>query len=345
MVFGEAAYAQTQLPEVVVPEAKPKPKPAAVPHRARTGPTAPTGPAAPTVPAAPASPTSVAAARNNVFDQARSNIYTTIGTTFDSKTHDTIESLPQSINQTVEKVLLQAPGVSQDSAVSGLLHVRNDHANVQFRINGVMLPDGITGFGSVLESGFIGSLSLVTGALPAEFGLRTVGLVDITTRTDVFNNSGTVSLYGGTQATITPYVEYGGTFGGNCPSTAPTAAKAPTPNVDCLPGVQYYSIGRYLQTDEGLENATDRYRPIHDFSTREAGFAYMSAFIDSTTRVSMIEGTAINNFQIPDRPGLPVGQSGNPRAMLTTIPNAERQRRPTTRLMNTLCRRGRVKAD
>jgi hypothetical protein len=38
----------------------------------------------------------------------------------------------------------------------------------------------------------------------------------------------------------------------------------------------------------------------------------MSAFIDSTTRVSMIEGTAINNFQIPDRPGLPVGQSGNP---------------------------------
>jgi hypothetical protein len=66
-----------------------------------------------------------------------------------------------------------------------LFHVRNDHANVQFRINGVMLPDGISGFGSVLESGFIGSMSLVTGALPAEFGLRTVGLVDITTRTDV----------------------------------------------------------------------------------------------------------------------------------------------------------------
>ena len=273
---------------------------------------APTGPAAPTVPVEAAAPTSVAAARNNVFDQARSNIYTTIGTTSDTKTHDTIASLPQSINQTVEKVLLQAPGVTQDSQVAGAIHVRNDHANVQFRINGVMLPDGVTGFGSVFESGFIGSLSLVTGALPAAFGLRTVGLVDITTRTDVFNNSGTISLYGGTQGTITPYVEYGGTFGGNCPSTAPTAAKAPTPNVDCFPGVQYYFIGRYLQTEEGLENATGNYHPIHDFSTKEGGFAYMSAFIDPTTRISMIEGTAINNFQVPDRPGLPVGQSGNP---------------------------------
>jgi hypothetical protein len=32
---------------------------------------------------------------------------------------------------------MQAPGVSQDSAASGLVHVRNNHANVQFRINGV----------------------------------------------------------------------------------------------------------------------------------------------------------------------------------------------------------------
>ena len=47
-----------------------------------------------------------------------------------------------------------------------------------------MLPDGVTGFGSILETNLIGTISLVTGALPAEFGLRTVGLVDITTRTD-----------------------------------------------------------------------------------------------------------------------------------------------------------------
>ena len=80
---------------------------------------------------------------------------------------DTIEALPQGTNATVERVLLQAPGVSQDSAASGLFHVRNDHANAQFRIDGVMLPDGVTGFGSVLDTDLIGSISLITGALPA----------------------------------------------------------------------------------------------------------------------------------------------------------------------------------
>jgi outer membrane receptor protein involved in Fe transport len=316
--LSEVVMAQTNLPEVQVHRPKERPKPAAAEKRraTRRGP-APSQPAPTPTPeqAAAAAAEAVAhatAAKANSFDQARSNLYTTIGTTSDTITHDTIQALPQSINQTVEKVLLQAPGVSQDSLASGALHVRNDHANVQFRINGVMLPDGVTGFGSPLESGWIGSMSLVTGALPATYGLRTVGLVDITTRTDLFNNSGTVGFYGGAQGTITPYVEYGGTFGGNCPSAAPGVGKAPSLTADCLPGVQYYFIGRYLQTTEGLENATAAYHPIHDFSTQEKGFAYMSAFIDPTTRVSMIEGTSISNFQIPDRPGQPVGQMGNP---------------------------------
>ena len=51
--------------------------------------------------------------------------------------------------------MLQAPGVSQDFAASGLLHVRNDHANVQFRFNGVMLPDGVTGFGSIIDASIL----------------------------------------------------------------------------------------------------------------------------------------------------------------------------------------------
>ncbi len=38
----------------------------------------------------------------------------------------------------------------------------------------------------------------------------------------------------------------------------------------------------------------------------------MSAFIDASTRLSLIMGTAINAFQIPDVPGQPVGQMGNP---------------------------------
>ena len=249
------------------------------------------------------------AEKAKAFDAARSNLYTTIGTTSYAISHDDVQKMPQGTNQPVEKVLLQAPGVSQDSAASGLLHVRNDHANVQFRINGVMLPDGVTGFGSILETSLIGKISLVTGALPAQFGLRTVGLIDITTRTDVFTNSGSISPYGGSRGTFAPQLEYGGTFGGDCGSAAPAPGMSAA---NCFPGVQYYFVGRYVQTQEGIENSTPSVNPIHDFSQQEKGFGYMSAFIDNSTRLSLITGTAINAFQIPDVPGQPVGQTGNP---------------------------------
>jgi outer membrane receptor protein involved in Fe transport len=300
--LDQALRAQEKLPEVVV-EA---PKQVAKPQRPKPGAAASRRPASRPTVAASTSPPSAAAqltAKGQKFDQARSNIFTTIGTTSDTISHDTIQDLPLGTNAPVEKVLLQAPGVSQDSAASGLLHVRNDHANVQYRINGILLPDGVTGFGSIFDTSFIGSMSLVTGALPAEYGLRTVGLVDITTRTDLFNNSGSVSMYGGSHGTIQPSFEYGGTFGGTCPATAASPTKAPPASADCFAGVQYYFTGNYLQNTLGLENPTSAYNAIHDFSQQERGFAYMSAFVDPTTRVSLIAGTSNNDFQIPNNPG------------------------------------------
>ncbi len=306
IVIAAAApgQAQVNLPQLTITAAKPKPKPRPRPRpvvAVRT-PTAP-----------PLTATQQLQAKSNGFDQARSNLYTTIGTTSDTLTHDTLQVLPQGTNTTVEKVLLQAPGVSQDSAASGLLHVRNDHANVQVRINGIMLPDGVTGFGSVLDPSLIGSISLITGALPAEFGLRTVGLIDITTRNDIFNNSGSVSFYGGSRGTLEPSFEYGGTFGSTCPSTtAPVVGKALPLTENCFPGVQYFFTGRYLQTTEGIESATPSLNAIHDFSQQEKGFGYMSTFIDPATRLSLITGTSTSTFQIPNVPGQPVGQMGNP---------------------------------
>ena len=139
--LGGAALAQVALPEIAVTSSREKPKPRPVARPAASAPVV-----------APLTPAEQALAKNNAFDQSRSNLYTTIGTTSSTQTHATIDALPQGTNRPVEKVLLQAPGVSQDSAASGSLHVRNDHANLQFRINGVMLPDGVTGFGSFLDT-------------------------------------------------------------------------------------------------------------------------------------------------------------------------------------------------
>ena len=324
MICGGAgiARAQTSTPAGNAPTVLPEtrvaaPKQAAKPAK-RTPRVVSRGAATPPQTPPPLSPAAQLEAKSSTFDQSRSNLYTTAGTTSDTISHDAIQNLPQGAEQPVEKVLLQAPGVSQDSAASGLLHVRNDHANVQFRINGVMLPDGVTGFGSIFDTSFIGSMALVTGALPAEFGLRTVGLVDINTRNDIFNNSGSVSMYGGSHGTVSPSFEYGGTYGGNCAAapaagTTPTYVKAPAAsNPDCFPGVQYYLTGRYLQTTVGLESATPGNNAIHDFSQQERGFAYMSAFVDPTTRVSLIAGTSNNNFEIPNVPGQPISASVAP---------------------------------
>jgi len=297
--------------EVVAPKqtaaAPKKPKPVTAARRQVTTPTT-TQSTSSSSATEPASQAAVLAAKNGVFDQARGNIFTTVGTNSDTISHDTIQDLPGGTNQSVEQVLLQLPGVSLDSAASGSLHIRNEHGNLQYRINGVLLPDGVTGFGSIFDTSFIGKMSLVTGALPAEYGLRTSGLVDITTRTDLFNNSGSVGVYGGSHGTITPSIEYGGTFGSTCPTTTSTSTltyKAPTAAADCFAGVQYYFTGRYTQNTVGIENPTPAYNAIHDFTQQDRGFAYMSAIVDPTTRVSLIAGTSYNNFQIPNNPGQP----------------------------------------
>ena len=121
--------------------------------------------------------------------------------------------MPQGNNTPIDKVILQLPGVSYNSAVSNPdFHVRNEYANVQIRINGVVVPEGVSGLGPFLDTNFIGRMSLLTGALPAEYGLRTAGVLDITSRSFAAPG-GEVSLYGGSRQTFTPSFDYGGSVG------------------------------------------------------------------------------------------------------------------------------------
>ena len=78
---------------------------------------------------------------------ARIDLSPKVGTTIYSIDSHMIGMLGQGDNTPFNEVLLRLPGVSQDSKGSGALHVRDDHANVQYRINGVQLPESISGFG------------------------------------------------------------------------------------------------------------------------------------------------------------------------------------------------------
>src|SRR5713101_5089534 len=180
--------------------------------------------------------------QNQKFDAVRQTILAPVGATSYEVSRQAIQALPQGDNTPLDRVLLQQfPGVTQDSAASGELHVRNEHANIQYRINGIMLPDGVGAFGQILDTGIVGSLALLTGALPAQYGLRTAGVLDIQTKADAFNNSGSVSVYGGSHGTITTSLEYGGTVG----------------------QTQYFMSGRYFGSNLGIENPTPANEAIH----------------------------------------------------------------------------------
>jgi len=231
----------------------------------------------------PQTPEQVVAGQNEKFDEARKTIMTSIGANSYQVSHQNIEALPQGNNTTLDKALLQFPGVTQDSAASGELHVRNEHANLQYRINGIMLPDGVGGFGQILDTGIVGTMALLTGALPAQYGLRTAGVLDIQTKADAFDNTGKVGVYGGSHQTITPFAEYGGTVG----------------------QTQYYVSGRYLYNNLGIENPTPANEAIHDRTQQEKGFLYLSTVLDPQSRLTWISGISNSLYQIPNNPGQP----------------------------------------
>ena len=147
-----------------------------------TGSTTQPTPSTPTDAAAAAIPTEQVIVRARL-DRLRSQIEPDLGATVYQLTRGAIETIPQGDNAPLNQVLLQAPGVAQDSF--GQIHVRGDHNEIQFRLDGVQLPEGLTVFGQALETRFAQSLSLITGALPAEYGFDTAAVINIQTKTGV----------------------------------------------------------------------------------------------------------------------------------------------------------------
>lgn len=228
--------------------------------------------------------------KNAELDAARDrNLLPKLGATDYSIDQQDLQTLPQGKNTPLDKVVLQIPGVSYDSAISNPdFHVRNEYANVQYRINGIQLPDGVSALGPVLGTDFVGSMSLLDGTLPAQYGLRTAGVLDITTKSQ-FDQGGTLDIYGGSWATVSPSVEYGGSGG----------------------ATQYFLSGRYLQSEQGLESATPTANPIHDDTSQERFFGYGSTLLDDADRLTYMTGAWVGRFQIPDVLGeQPLGDYG-----------------------------------
>ena len=213
------------------------------------------------------------------LDQARNQLSPSTGSSSYTFGPQAIRQLPLGASTPVNQILLQAPGVVQDSY--GDVHVRGDHGNLQYRINGVQIPESISGFGQTLDPRMIRSLRLLTGALPAQYGLRTAGVVDVTTRSgEKLGDGGSIGLTTGSHATLAPTLSGWGSAG----------------------RWSWFATGSFSRNDLGIENPTPARNAIHDRTDQVHGFGMLSYALNDETRISLMAGSANNRFQIPDRP-------------------------------------------
>ena len=223
------------------------------------------------------------------LDEARNQLSPETGSTIYRFDKTDIAKLPLGDATPLNQVLLRAPGVVGDSY--GQLHVRGDHANLQYRINGVVIPEAISGFGQTLDTRFADNVNVLTGALPAQYGYRTAGVVDIRTHGQGgarsgpggadLANAGSIDLVLGSRGHRETSANIGGTAG----------------------DLQYFVTGSYLQNGIGIENPTADKNAVHDKTRQTKGFAYLSYLLGENSRVSLMLGTAQSRFQIPNVPG------------------------------------------
>jgi outer membrane receptor protein involved in Fe transport len=216
------------------------------------------------------------------LDAARDSIQPSLGASQYTLDRAALDIQPGGADRNLTGVLLQVPGVSQDSDGDGDVHIRNEHGNVQYRLNGVIVPQGFAGFGAAVDPRIANSVEILTGALPAQFGYRTSGIVSLKTRTDSFDFDGDIGLYGGGNGTIQPSATIR----------------------DSVGPLNYFFSGSYLRNDQGISNPTPSKKAIHDRTEQYRGFGYLSYIINDSSRITAFGGTSIGSFQIPNSPGI-----------------------------------------
>jgi len=193
-----------------------------------------------------------------------------------------IEELPRGNNIDVQDVLLTIP-----SAVDGGLkqvHIRQDHANLQYRIDGVPIPDTVSSvFSDVVSPRTWERAEIILGGPEAQYGNRTAAVIDITTKSGTKPGFGSVQMFGGSNETLNPSFEYGGTVGEK---------------------FRIYLQNSFTSTNRGINPPTLGKTIFHDQSNRNQTFFRGDWQVDNQNSVTWLFLNSLAKFQIPTRPDL-----------------------------------------
>lgn len=184
----------------------------------------------------------------------------------------------------LNQVMLQMPGVTLDQNQE--IHIRGEHMGIQYQMNGILLPLDINTdptFTQLLNSFFVRSVSLLDGILPARYGYRTAGVIDIVTKNGCEQQGGEFSLLGGQRSTVQPSFELGG----------------------CKGNLSYFLTGLYLHNNIGFSSATSGHEPIHDVMNQGQGFGNFTYQLGPAARISLMTGFTVDDSEFPNRPDMP----------------------------------------
>jgi len=146
----------------------------------------------------------------------------------------TLDELPGGNDRPVTDVLATQPGFVVDAL--GNVYARGNHANVQYQIDGVPVPDSVGSlFAASIPVRMIQNLEIYTGGMPAEFGDRLGAVVNLTTRAATDHPEGAAQVRYGSYNTVEPGVTYAtkltdriGVFGGASFVTSDRALDPPS---------------------------------------------------------------------------------------------------------------------
>ena len=192
-----------------------------------------------------------------------------------------IEELPRGNNVELQDVLITIPGAVYGSLKQ--VHIRQDHANIQLRIDGVPIPDTVSStFSDVISPRAWERADIILGGMEAQYGNKTAAVLDITTKSGTKPGFGSAQMLGGSNNTINPSLEYGGTVGEK---------------------FRFYVLNSYTATNRGIEPPTLGHSIFHGQSERNQTFMRGDYQHDNSNNFSFVFLNSVAKYQIPTLPG------------------------------------------
>ena len=199
-----------------------------------------------------------------------------------------IEELPRGNNVELQDVLVTIPGAAYGSLKQ--VHIRQEHANLQLRIDGVPIPDTVSStFSDVISPRAWERADIILGGMEAQYGNRTAAVLDITTKSGTKPGFGSVQMLGGSNRTLNPSFEYGGTIGEK---------------------FRFYVLNSHTATNRGIEPPTLGHSIFHGQSERNQTFIRGDYQLDNSNNFSWVFLNSVAKYQIPTLPGQELDPSG-----------------------------------